>query len=214
MLYTLYEHLKLSFALRRDSAFSWPLSIAGFSNVASILNTYVTELLLKIMNTNYLMGRSLWPQGLRRWSSAACLLRLWFRIPPPGAWMFACCECCVLSGRGLCDGLITRPEESYRLWRVVVCDHETSKTRRLKPATGLWNTTTMGCNAKKTTTNNNNYLMGYLPNFQVFYQYFLGKLKLICGNKMQTRCNRGFYCRSYCLLNIFRAPLCPSSGCW
>jgi len=26
-----------------------------------------------------------------------------------------CCECCVLSGRGLCDGLITRPGESYRL---------------------------------------------------------------------------------------------------
>ena len=24
-------------------------------------------------------------------------------------------ECCVLSGRGLCDGLITRPEKSYRL---------------------------------------------------------------------------------------------------
>ena len=24
---------------------------------------------------------------------------------------------------------------------------------------------------------------------------------LICGNKMPTRCNRGFYCRSYCLLN-------------
>jgi hypothetical protein len=22
-------------------------------------------------------------------------------------------DCCVLSGRGLCDGLITRPEESY-----------------------------------------------------------------------------------------------------
>ena len=29
---------------------------------------------------------------------------------------------------------------------------------------------------------------------------------------MPTRCNRGFYCRSYCLLNIFRASLCPSSG--
>jgi hypothetical protein len=52
--------------------------------------------------------------------------------------MFVCCECCVLSGRGLCDGFITRPEESYRLWRVVVCDLENSKTRRLKPATGLW----------------------------------------------------------------------------
>ena len=44
--------------------------------------------------------------------------------------MFVCCECCVLSGRGLCDGLITRPEESYRLWCVVVCDLETSRMRR------------------------------------------------------------------------------------
>ena len=35
---------------------------------------------------------------------------------------------------------------------------------------------------------------------------------IICGNKMPTGCNRGFYCRSYCLLNMFRAPLCPSSG--
>jgi hypothetical protein len=26
----------------------------------------------------------------------------------------------VLSGRGLCDGLITRPEESYRVWCVWV----------------------------------------------------------------------------------------------
>ena len=31
----------------------------------------------------------------------------------------------MLSGRGLCDELITRPEESYRLWCVVVCDLET-----------------------------------------------------------------------------------------
>ena len=33
----------------------------------------------------------------------------------------------MLSGRGLCDELITRPEESHRLWRVVVCDLETSR---------------------------------------------------------------------------------------
>jgi len=38
--------------------------------------------------------------------------------------MSVCCECCVLSGRGLCGELITRPEESYRLWCVVVCDLE------------------------------------------------------------------------------------------
>jgi hypothetical protein len=46
---------------------------------------------------------------------------------PTGAWIFVCCECGVLSGRGLCDELITRPEESYRLWCVVACDLETSR---------------------------------------------------------------------------------------
>ena len=35
-------------------------------------------------------------------------------------------ECRAMSGRGLCDELITRPEESYRLWCVAVCDLETS----------------------------------------------------------------------------------------
>ena len=73
--------------------------------------------------------RSQWRLGLRRRSAAARLLRSWVRIPP-GAWMFVCCECSVLSGRGLCDELITRPEESYRLWCVVVCDLENSRMRR------------------------------------------------------------------------------------
>ena len=57
---------------------------------------------------------------------AARLLRSWVRIPP-GAWIFVCCECRVLSGRGLCDEVITRPDESYRLCCVVVCDLETSR---------------------------------------------------------------------------------------
>ena len=37
--------------------------------------------------------------------------------------MFVYCECCVLSGRDLCDGLISRPEESYGCLSVmsVVC---------------------------------------------------------------------------------------------
>ena len=60
------------------------------------------------------------------WSPAARLLRSWVRIPS-GAWIFVCCVCRVLSGRGLCDKLITRPEESYRLCCVVVCDLETSR---------------------------------------------------------------------------------------
>ena len=81
------------------------------------------------------MGRSQWPRGLRRRSAAARLLRSWVRIPP-GAWVFVCRECCVLSGRGLCDELITCPEESYRLWCVVVCDLATSRMRRPCPTLG------------------------------------------------------------------------------
>jgi len=41
--------------------------------------------------------------------------------------MSVCCEYCMLPGRGLCDELITRPEEYYRLWWIVVCDLEISR---------------------------------------------------------------------------------------
>jgi len=49
-----------------------------------------------------------------------------------------------MSGRSLCDKLITHPEKSYRLWCVVVCDLETSWMRR------PW--LTGGCRAKKKIT--------------------------------------------------------------
>ena len=88
--------------------------------------------------------RSQWPRVLRRRSAAARLLRSWVGIPP-GAWMFVCCERYVLSGRGLCDELITRPEESYRLWCVVVCDLEISRMRRPWPALGRSATEKKNC---------------------------------------------------------------------
>jgi hypothetical protein len=50
--------------------------------------------------------------------------------------MSVSCECFVLSGRGLCDGLITRPEESYRLWCVSECEGETSTVRKAWPTRG------------------------------------------------------------------------------
>jgi hypothetical protein len=39
---------------------------------------------------------------------------------PAGEWMSVSFERCVLSGRGLCVGMITHPEESYRVWCVWV----------------------------------------------------------------------------------------------
>jgi len=35
-------------------------------------------------------------------------------------WSPVCCDCCLLSDRVLCDGPITRTEESYRMWCVWV----------------------------------------------------------------------------------------------
>jgi len=50
--------------------------------------------------------------------------------------MDVCFECCVLTSKGLCDELIIRPEEFYRLWCVTVCDLETSRMRRSWPTGG------------------------------------------------------------------------------
>ena len=86
-----------------------------------ILRNFVTPIII-------IGGRSQWPRGLRRRSAAARFLELRVRILP-GAWMAVCCECCVLSSRGLCVCLITCPEEFYRRW-CVVCDRESSIMRR------------------------------------------------------------------------------------
>jgi len=135
---------------------TWPQAISGrfltmvdysFPRTRPVLDRVTLELVfLQVLPFSpvdiiptMLHIRSQWPRGLRRRSAAARLLRLWFRILP-GLWMSACCECCVLSGRGLCDGLIIRTEASYRLWSVVVCDLEISWMRKPCP--------TGGCRAK------------------------------------------------------------------
>ena len=55
----------------------------------------------------------------------------------PTGGMDVCCVCCLLSGGVLCDELITPPEESYRLWCVVVCDLELVNEEALADW-GLW----------------------------------------------------------------------------
>jgi hypothetical protein len=77
-----------------------------------------SEYLSKFELNFFSQYRSKWPCGLRPRSTSARIPRLWVRIPP-GEWMFVCCECCVLSGRGLYDELIIRSERSYRLPTVV-----------------------------------------------------------------------------------------------
>jgi hypothetical protein len=63
-------------------------------------------------------GRSQWPRGLRSRSVGAWLLGSHVRIHL-GVWMF-CILCFHVVLSCLCDGLITRPEESYRVSNVCV----------------------------------------------------------------------------------------------
>ena len=84
-----------------------------FKKICTHYRSTSTSQKLQLLTSCYGVSRwSQWPRSLRRRSMAARPLISWVRIPP-GAWMSVCCECCVLSGRGLCDELTTRTEESY-----------------------------------------------------------------------------------------------------
>ena len=120
-------------ALRfRSTVFYLYTSLSSFS-LFIFFNPLNAELnpichLLALLGVHFLHVRRIRVKSLTHdlSRSAACgrwPTESWVRIPP-GAWIFVCCECRVLSGRGLCDELITRPEESYRLWCVVGCDLE------------------------------------------------------------------------------------------
>jgi hypothetical protein len=74
--------------------------------------------------------RSQWPRGLRCGSETVRFLVLWVRIPP-FAWASVSCECFVLSGRGLCVGLITDPESVLpNIVCLNECDPKASIARR------------------------------------------------------------------------------------
>jgi hypothetical protein len=121
-------------------------------------------LLRQIQKKNCTLSRSPLPRRLRR----SLLLSLADTVGsnPAGEWTFACCECYVLSGTGLYDEMITRLEESYRLWCVVECDQEISRMR--KP----WSALCRSATAKKTAPYSkkiyiNNYMSSwYSAQFQ------------------------------------------------
>jgi len=84
-----------------------------------IVHSYDILIDLKLAMKNYAAAnltycRAQRPRGLRRGSAATRLLGLWVRIPLE-EWLSVCCECWVLSGRGLCERPITRPDKLYRV---------------------------------------------------------------------------------------------------
>jgi hypothetical protein len=95
------------------------LSLPGFSFRQKIPTMHMY--ILTFHSGKKHLCQSQWPRSLRLRSAAERLLGSWVRIPPE-AWVSVSCTVFVLSGRGLCDGPIPRPEESYRVCCELECD--------------------------------------------------------------------------------------------
>jgi hypothetical protein len=98
--------------------------------------------------------RSQWPCGLRRRSSAARLLRSWVRNQP-GAWMFVCLSvvCCQVEISAMDWSLVQRsPTDCGGLLCVIKKPRNEEAKSRYR---AVENTTTMGCNARKTNKQTN-----------------------------------------------------------
>jgi hypothetical protein len=65
------------------------------------------------------LDRFQWPRGLKAWVCVRSLAAI-VGSNPTASWMSVSCDCCLLSGTSPCVGLITRPEQSYRVWCVWV----------------------------------------------------------------------------------------------
>jgi hypothetical protein len=81
-----------------------------FENILKTSTAYISPEYDKFRPKRDSICRSLWPPSLRRGSAAARFLGLRGWISQ-GACIPVCCECCVLPGRGLCEGPIPHPEE-------------------------------------------------------------------------------------------------------
>jgi hypothetical protein len=119
--------------------------------------TVALEKKKKKKNLLVLVRRSPWPRGPRRWSWP---LGYWDRVfeSRSGHGCLSLCFCVVLScvGRGLCDGLITRPKESYLASKSMI-----KKPQRRRPIPDL------GCRA-----------IGWMENLLVNLRYW--RLTCVC----------------------------------
>ena len=103
---TVFQFIILTFVYNSTCFGRFPANYQELNDCSGSLWFYLRIVVIAVLCS--------WPRGLTRRSAVARLLRSWVRIPP-AAWMFVCSKCCVLSGKGLCNELITRPEETYRL---------------------------------------------------------------------------------------------------
>ena len=108
-------------------AFTFPETVFLFTNENKRVpwgrRTRAVFFLIRKLQCNYLRLR--WEKRI----AVTAQSKAWFCGRPlagimdsnPAKWMYVYCECCVFLGRSLCDGLVSRPEESYHVVCVCVC---------------------------------------------------------------------------------------------
>jgi hypothetical protein len=119
------DHTKRRIAVGRTSLYEW--SARRRDLYLKTHNTHKKEIRKTVRYI--IIGRSQWP--CRLWPLAS-----WDCGFESRRWHGYFGEYCALSVVGLCVGLITCPQESYRLSRVVMYDLETSRMGRTWPALG------------------------------------------------------------------------------
>ena len=140
-------HIKETF---RQSSPSLSTCLGGLNNYFVVIytssSTHINNSFLhKLFKLNFVLCRSQWPWGIRRRSATASIS--WdCGFESHRGHGCVSVDFCLLLRRSLRNGLITRPENSYRLWCVVVFDLETSWMRR------LWRTGAVATNKKKICT--------------------------------------------------------------
>jgi hypothetical protein len=92
--------------------------------------------------------------------------------------MSVCCECFVLTGRVLCDELITRPEQSYRLCCVILLDLENLKNQEAM--------TRVGSQGHKKNKPDDGYILGETCSFSIIN-------KLVCSDRIFRNYVYNFY---------------------
>ena len=102
-----FFHKEIGRYVMIDEAFTY-LAVAESRQFFAVIPPYMLSRCTQDLYTVCPADMMLEIKGQKYLHSKA-LHNTWVRIPP-GAWIFVCCECRVLSGRGLCDEMITRPE--------------------------------------------------------------------------------------------------------
>ena len=129
----------IRFGILKWSEFLYQLNVCGFPRQPMLReNSWLKRIISLNLQPflHYYIIAMLIPVAARSKAWVYCRSLAGIVCSNPARGMDVCLDYCVSSGRGLCVGLIARPEESYWMCRLTGCDREASMRRRPWPTSG------------------------------------------------------------------------------